>query len=87
MGIKIERKPFRIGSSFAVTLPLGWCQYYGDRISTVTVFGHDVLILAPKGLEEQAQRMIEIIENSRGCREYGECNGERESDGECESGG
>jgi len=65
MGFKIERKPFRIGSSYAITLPLGWCRYYGERIETLTIIGHTVLILAPKGLEDLAQTMIEQMEMQR----------------------
>jgi len=64
MGFKIERKPFKIGSSMAVTLPPAWCAYYGDRIGTLTLVGNTVLILAPQGLEVQAQKMIEQIETT-----------------------
>ena len=62
MGFKIERKPFKIGSSMSVTLPPAWCNYYGDRMATLTLVGNTVLILAPQGLEAQAQRMIEEVE-------------------------
>ena len=64
MSFKTKRKTFKIGQSHAVTLPPGWCAYYGDRIKTVTILGHSVLILAPKGLESIAQRLVEEIEAS-----------------------
>lgn len=62
MGIKVVRKPFRIGASHAITLPYAWCQYYGDRINTLTIFGDEVLVIAPEGLEVEAQRLIEEVE-------------------------
>ena len=65
MGFKIERKPFKIGSSYAVTLPPAWLAFYGDRAKTVTMVGNTVLILAPKGLEDQAQRLISELEEAR----------------------
>jgi len=64
MSYKIKRKPFKLGTSWAITLPPGWCRYYGDRISTVTVVGHALLIIAPKGLEEHALRIIKEGENA-----------------------
>ena len=64
MSYKIKRRPFKLGTSWAITLPPGWCRYYGDRISTVTVVGHTLLIIAPKGLEEHALRIIKEGENA-----------------------
>ncbi|GAG13857.1 unnamed protein product [marine sediment metagenome] len=64
MSFMIKRKTFKIGQSHAVTLPVGWCNYYGDRIKTLTILGHNVLILAPQGLEDTAQRLIEEMEAS-----------------------
>ena len=64
MSYKMERKPFKIGTSWAITLPQGWCRYYGDRISTVTMVGHALLIIAPKGLEEHALRIVKEEENA-----------------------
>jgi hypothetical protein len=66
VGIKVVRKPFHIGSSTAVTLPQDWCQYYADRIKTLTIFGHTVLVIAPEGLETEAQRLIEKAETVQG---------------------
>lgn len=62
MSFMTKRKIFRIGHSHAVTLPVGWINYYGDRIKTVTIFGHNVLILAPEGLESIAQKLVEDME-------------------------
>jgi virulence-associated protein VagC len=64
MSFKLCRKPFRIGASQAVTLPFAWCQYYGNRIDTLTIFGDRLLIIAPKGLEEQAAKLIQHMEES-----------------------
>jgi len=66
MGIKIIRKPFHIGSSTAVTLPQGWCAYYGDRIKTLTILGDQLLILVPKGLEGQADKLMREMEGEDG---------------------
>lgn len=66
MGFTLQRKTFKIGSSHAVTLPAGWCQYYSGRIDTLTVIGGDLLILAPKGLEEKAERLMKEVEKERG---------------------
>lgn len=63
MSFMIQRKTFKIGQSHAVTLPMGWCNYYGDRIKTITVIGHSILLLVPKGLENEAQRLIREVEN------------------------
>jgi hypothetical protein len=65
MAFKIERKPFHIGASQAITLPVGWCNFYADRIDLITILGSEVLILAPKGLENVAQSMIERQESQR----------------------
>jgi len=64
MSFMTKRKTFRIGQSHCVTLPPGWCAFYGDRIKTVTILGHNVLILAPQGLEDIAQKLIEEVEAS-----------------------
>ena len=62
MSFKTIRKTFRIEQSRCVTLPPGWCTFYGDRIKTVTILGHNVLILAPEGLESIAQKLVEDME-------------------------
>ncbi len=62
MSFMTKRKTFKIGQSRCVTLPPGWCTFYGDRIKTVTILGHNVLILAPEGLEGIAQKLIEDME-------------------------
>lgn len=61
MGFTLTRKSFRIGASTAVTLPADWCRYYGERINSLTMFGDEVLILAPAGLEDQAKRLLQGI--------------------------
>ena len=62
MGIKIYRTTYKLGASRAVTLPSAWCNYYGDRIKTLTIIGNSVLVLAPEGLENTAQALIEQFE-------------------------
>lgn len=62
MGFKILRKPFHIGKSQAVTLPVGWCQFYGKRIDKVTILGNSLLVIAPEGLEDRAQKLVEVME-------------------------
>ena len=62
MAFRIERRPFKIGSSLAITLPPAWCSYYRDRLTPITMLGNTILILAPKGLEAQAQKLIEEVE-------------------------
>ena len=57
MGIRLKRKPFKIGSSWVVTLPQNWCEYYRERIKTVTIVGHSILMLAPEGMEERALKI------------------------------
>lgn len=65
MSFMTKRRTFRVGQSRCVTLPPGWCAFYGDRINTITVLGHDVLMLAPRGLEDIAQRLVEEVEQRR----------------------
>ena len=62
MGFKITRKPFRIGASQAITLPHGWCSFYGDRIRTLTILGNTLLVIAPQGMEKQAEELAEMME-------------------------
>ena len=62
MGLKVSRRTFKIGASHAVTLPASWCRYYHDRITTVTLIGEDVLILAPEGLEDKAEKLMKEME-------------------------
>jgi hypothetical protein len=62
MGFKIVRKPFKIGSSTAITLPADWCEYYREKIQTITIIGSSLLILAPAGLEQLADKLIKEME-------------------------
>jgi len=62
MGIKIHRTTYKLGSSRAVTLPIGWCEFYGKRADKVTIIGNTLLIIAPEGLEEQAAKLVEEME-------------------------
>lgn len=72
MGVMVKRRVSRIGRSRAVTLPLAWCDYYGDRVRNVTIIGSSLLIIAPAGLEEEAERLARSIEhNSIGHNEGG----------------
>jgi len=62
VGLRVTRRTYKIGASRGITLPATWCHYYHDRIATVTLIGEDVLILAPKGLEEKAERLMKEVE-------------------------
>ncbi len=59
MSFVLTRKSFKIGASIGVTLPASWCRYYGNRIDSLTIFGDEVLVLAPTGLEGQARRLLQ----------------------------
>jgi virulence-associated protein VagC len=58
MAFRLTRKPFRVGTSWAVTLPLDWCTFYADRLTKITMVGHNLLILAPEGMEDKALELI-----------------------------
>jgi hypothetical protein len=62
MGIKVQRSTYKLGSSTVVTLPTDWCAFYAGRIAKVTILGDSLLIIAPAGLEEQAQKLIEEVD-------------------------
>jgi len=62
MGIRIQRTTYKLGSSRAVTLPAGWCEFYGKRAEKVTIIGNTLLIIAPEGLEERAAKLVEGME-------------------------
>lgn len=62
MGIKIHRTTYKLGSSRAITLPSGWCEFYGKRADKVTILGNSLLIIVPEGLENTAQTLIEQFE-------------------------
>ena len=63
MAYKQKRKPIKVGkSSKAVILPKGWLDFHGEDAETLTLFGDAVLIIAPRGHEEKARRMIEATD-------------------------
>lgn len=64
MSFRIERKPFWIGRSRVLTLPIAWCNYQGNRVDKLTLIGDDVLILAPQGTEETAQKVLDGIKRT-----------------------
>ena len=64
MPFKLNRKTFRIGNSYGITLPQSWCEYYGERAKLLTIMGDKVLVIAPQGLEAEAQRIIEEEETA-----------------------
>jgi hypothetical protein len=57
MGFLIKRKVFRLGRSYALSLPSWWCDYY--HVKAVTLVGDALVIVAPEGYEEQARELIE----------------------------
>jgi hypothetical protein len=58
LGIKVQRHTYRLGASRAVTLPPAWVNYYGDRANKVTIIGSSLLVIAPEGLEAEAEKLI-----------------------------
>ena len=62
MGVRLKRKLFKIGQSHAVTLPQAWVTFYGARVDEVTLIGGTLLIIAPAGLERQAEEIVAAIE-------------------------
>lgn len=62
MGIKVQRTTYRMGASRSVTLPADWCRYYGSRINKVTIYGNSLLVIAPEGMEKQAEEFAQEME-------------------------
>ena len=60
--IKLVRKPFKIGQTKALILPVSWRRYYGSRLDTVTIYENGLLIIAPQGLEAQAEKLMQGLE-------------------------
>ena len=59
MDTKIVRRPFKIGVSKALTMPLSWRKY-----DTVTLYeDRGLLIIAPPGLENQAEKLMQSFED------------------------
>ena len=64
MGYKEKRRTIRVGeTSKAVILPKPWLDYHGENAQTLTLLGDAILIIAPKGYEEKAQKILEGLEN------------------------
>ena len=65
MGIRVKRKVFRLcsGKARGITLPAAWLSYLGSDVSTVTIIGNDVLVIAPPGLEKKAEEMVAYMES------------------------
>jgi len=64
MGSKNTRKTFIIGHSKAITLPKSWLEYHGkEKTAELTLLGDAILLVAPKGLEGKAKRVLELLEN------------------------
>ena len=64
MGYKEIRKLIRIGKiSKAVILPKPWLDFHGDEATAeLTLLGDAILIIAPKGLEDKARKLLKISE-------------------------
>ena len=59
MAFKVVRKvSMDANGKRSLTLPKAWCEYFADRLETVTVVGQNILIVAPEGLEERALKLI-----------------------------
>ena len=63
MGIKLQRQTYKLGSSRAVTLPLPWVNFYGERVRRVTILGNSILVIAPEGLELEAEKLMKEVEH------------------------
>ena len=62
MGYKVKRRTIKVGeSSRAVILPKPWLDYHGENAEYLTLLGDAILIIAPNGYEEKAQKMLEGI--------------------------
>jgi hypothetical protein len=66
MAIKVQRNTGRSRLSRTLTLPIAWVNYYGPRIDRVTIMGSRCLIIAPEGLEDEAEKMLKAVENNEG---------------------
>lgn len=65
MGSEIKRRTFAVGGSTCIALPKPWLDYHGKACTKeVTLFGNSILIVAPKGKEKQAKRIIRALEKS-----------------------
>ena len=63
MGYRVKRKTYDIGSSRGVTLPKPWLDYHGkDKTAELTLIGNAILVVAPEGYEDRAQRIVEELE-------------------------
>jgi hypothetical protein len=58
MAFSLVRKISLKHRSYVLTLPMAWCQFYGDRVAKVTIIGQNLLIVAPQGLEARALKLI-----------------------------
>lgn len=66
MAFKQVRKIIRYGkSSNGIVLPKEWLDYYNlVKGNELLILGNQVLVIAPKHLEEKARRIIEENSNS-----------------------
>jgi hypothetical protein len=65
MGIKVERKAFRIGQSVCVTLPVAWSRYLGEKSNKITIIGDDILLIVPSGLESRGEEIAAYMASHR----------------------
>lgn len=63
MASQERRQVIQMGSSKGITLPKPWCDYHGDALGEeVTVLGNAILLIAPRGFEEKAKRVLQALE-------------------------
>lgn len=66
MGFREKRKLIKAGPvSKALILPKPWLDYHGEDANVLTLLGNSILILAPKGYEKKAKRILELAEGSK----------------------
>ena len=66
MGYREKRKLIKVGeSSKAVVLPKPWLDYHGDAAEVLTLLGDSILIVAPLGFEERAEKILKQFENGK----------------------
>ena len=67
MAIKVKKRLLKIGYSHAITLPPAWVALYGMKSAEVTIIGSgDLLVIAPAGLERQAEELAAYLDSRVG---------------------
>ena len=67
MDSKNVRRPFKIGTAQALTLPARWRKRYGPIDNVIVYEDHGLLIVAPVALESMAEALMDAreVENQK----------------------